>query len=95
MSQIKSRITIANVAMAVSGTEYNYTLPANTKKFKIKLRNVGYPLKLAIVSGTSGTTYVNIPQGESHEEEDIRFPNTILYFQTTANSQVAEIISYI
>ena len=81
--------------MTSANTEYSYTLPNNTKKFEIKLRNVGYPLKLAIVKGTSGTTYVNIPNGGRHKEEDIRFPNTILYFQTTANSQVAEIISYI
>lgn len=95
MALIKSRITVANVSMATKNTEYSYTLPAKTKKFKIKLRNIGYPLKLAIVEGESGTTYVNIPNGGSHGQEDIRFPNIILYFQTTANTQVAEIISYI
>ena len=83
------------MAMATQNTEYSYTLPAKTKKFKIKLRDPGYPLKLAIVAGTSGTTYVNIPNGGSHQQEDIRFPNTILYFQSTIGSMVAEIISWI
>ena len=95
MGLIKSRITIANVDIANANTEYSYELPANTKKFKVKLRNVGYPLKLAIVEGDSGTTYVNIAQGKSHEQKDIRISNTILYFQTTAGSQVVEIISWI
>jgi len=92
---IKSRITIENVDMATANEEYYYALPAKTKKYKIRLRNVGYPLKLAIVEGDSPTTYVNIAQGKSHEEDDVRTPNITLYFQTTANTQVAEIISFI
>ena len=91
----KSKITIANVAMATANQEYSYELPANTKKYEIKLRNVGYPLKLAIVEGESSTTYVNIAQGKKWKADDVRVPGTVLYFKTTANTQVAEIISFI
>ncbi len=94
MGVIKSRPTIKNVSMATANTEYSYALPTGTRKFKIKLRNIGYPLKLAIVSSGSGTTYVNIDQGKSHTEDDIRVPLT-LYFQSPANSMVAEIISWV
>lgn len=89
-----ARPTVNNTAMALANTEYSYSLPAGTSRFLIKLRNAGYPLQLCVVSGGSGTTYYNIANGKTHEEIDIRGKDIILYFRTTAASQVAEIISF-
>ena len=94
MGIIKARPTIVNVDITLANTEYSYTLPAKTRKFTIKLRDPGYPLKLAIVESGSGTTYVNIPQGGTHMEDDIKVPLT-LYFQSITGSMVAEIISWV
>jgi|TARA_Y100000310_G_scaffold107269_2_gene105739 thiamine pyrophosphokinase len=94
MGVIKSRPTIENTAMTTANTEYSYKLQAGTRKFTIKLRDVGYPLKLAMVESGSGTTYVNIVQGQTYTVDDIKVPLT-LYFQSTTGSMVAEIISWI
>jgi len=90
---IKSRPTIKNVDITSADTEYSYALPSGTRKFTIKLRDPGYPLKLAMVAMGSGTTYVNIPQGGTYAIDDIRTPLT-LYFQSPQSSMVAEIISW-
>ena len=94
MGIIKSRPTIANEDITLADTEYSYALPAHTKKFTIKLRDPGYPLKLCVVESGSGTTYYNIPQGATHMEDDIKAPIT-LYFQSPEASMVAEIISWV
>ena len=86
--------TIANVAITLADTEYSYSLPSGTKRFFIKLRNPGYPLQLCVVSGESNTIYHNIAQGGTYEERDIKGTGLVLYFRTTAASQVAEIISF-
>lgn len=91
---MESKVTIANVDMALANTEYSYALPAGARRFKIKLRNIGYPMQLCVVSGGSGTTYYNIAQSKTHEEKDIKGTGIILYFRTTANNQTAEIIAF-
>ena len=91
---MESKITIANVDITSANTEYSYALPTGTRRFKIKLRNPGYPLQLCMVLGESNTTYYNIAQGKTHEEKDIKGAEITLYFRTTAASQVAEIITF-
>ena len=90
---MEGKVTIANVDITLANTEYSYALPSGVRRFKIKLRNVGYPLQLCVISGESNTTYYNIAQGKTHEEKDIKGTGITLYFRTTAASQVAEIIS--
>ena len=91
---MESKSTIANVDIVLANTEYSYALPTGAKRFKIKLRNPGYPLQLCVVSGESNTTYYNIAQGKTHEEKDIKGTGITLYFRTTVASQVAEVISF-
>ena len=95
MDRINSRPTIGNVAMAMANTEYSYDLPVGTSRFIIKLRNPGYVLKVCWVSEVSGTIYKNVMQGGSYEESDLREGSNVLYFQTTADDQVVEIISWV
>lgn len=90
-----SRVTVANTTMTSANTEYSYSLPDFTKKFQVKLRGVGAPFKVAFVSGKSGTTYVNVPNGGSHKEDEVKGKDNVLYFQSPSANQVAEIISWI
>ena len=93
MEVILAKPIIKNLAMTVAGTEYSYILPVGTKMFRVKLRNVGYPLKMAIDEGESGTTYVTIANGQN-QEEIVKGGGATLYFQTTVNGQVVEILSF-
>ena len=89
------RPTIANTTMTSADTEYNYTLPAGTIRFEIKLRAQNALLKLSFVSGESGTTYITIPYGASYSEIDAKAGSRVLYFQSPTASQIAEIKSWI
>lgn len=86
------RPTIYNVAMTTSGTEYSQALPLYVRKFTFQLRGSN-DCKFCFTSGESGTKYVTIKSGSSYSEEDLSSAFIItLYFQSPADSQVAEII---
>lgn len=91
----KARPTVANVSMPSANTEYSYELPEGTREFWIKLRDAGYALKLAMVSGDSGTTYLTVQNGKIHKETDIKSSKIYLYFRSTQASMVAEIIAFV
>lgn len=93
MEIIKAKPTITNITLTLANTEYSYALPEGTKEFWLKLREEGYPLKVAMVLGDSGTTYFIIQNGEVHREENLKGAIT-LYFQCPASSQTAEIIVF-
>jgi len=91
---IIARPTIENTAMTDANTEYSYAFPSGTTRFTIKLRNVGYPLKLAMVASGSGTTYINIANGQTYREKNIKGSIT-LYFQSPRAAMTAEILSWV
>lgn len=82
--------TVANTTMTSADTEYSYTFPEGTKKFRIKLRALNALLKTAFVSGQSGTTYITIPYGDELVME-AKVGGSTIYFQSPTASQVAEI----
>jgi len=86
--------TIYNVTMTLANTEYSQALPANTRKFLIKCRT-SFAIKLAFVSGQSGTNYITIPADQAYWEDHILVSNLTLYFQCATAGQVAEIIVWI
>lgn len=88
--QITSRSTIANTAMTSSNTEYSYTIPANVKRIRFKLRAINALLKFCFVESGSGTTYFTVPYGEAHEINDARLGGKVLYVQSPTASQVLE-----
>lgn len=88
------RPTIVNLALTDADTEYSYAVPAETKKMLIKSRNTG-DIKLAYVSGESGTTYITIPAGTSGKWiQGVNFFDLTLYMQSPVGSDVAEIEIY-
>ena len=88
--QITSRSTIANTAMATQNTEYSYTIPANVKRIRFKLRALNAPLKFSFTALASGTTYITVPDGETYEINDARLGGKTLYVQSPTASQVLE-----
>jgi len=85
--------TVANVGIPLANTEVSYALPANTKRFMIKLRDIA-TMKLAYVVAGSGTTYVTVPSGGVYGEDGLSSPSLTLYFQSTAAGSTAEIVSW-
>ena len=85
--------TIYNVSMATANTEYSQVLGTNVKRFSIKLRDF-QDLKLAYVSGTSGTIFISVPAASEYHEENLKVTSLTLYFQSDAAGQVAEIVEW-
>lgn len=83
---------IANVTANIKNTEYSYTFPVNTKKYKISARG-NSKIKLAFNSGESATNFVTIHPGNSYEESGLNVSITV-YFQTSKDSEVIEILSW-
>jgi hypothetical protein len=90
---IKSKPTVDTVSMTSANTEYSYELPQHTQEFWLKLRAIGYDMKVAMVAGESGTTYFTIRSGEIHKEKT-KASKTTLYFQSPEAAMTAEILSF-
>lgn len=83
---------IYNKAITLAATEESQVLTNGTKRFTIRVR--GYSsLKLAFVSGESGTNYITIPRGCSMTSDWLDVSDT-LYFQTDKANQVVEILEW-
>lgn len=91
---MNSRPTIENINITDADTEYSYELPEGTKRFSIKLRDLGHELKVCFVSGED-TNYINVSSGKSYSENNIKGSKNTLYFKSPSVSQTAEIISWI
>lgn len=85
--------TIYNITMTLADTEYSQALPTNCRKFTCKCRGE-YNVKLAFVSGASGTTYLTIPSTQNYWEDHMVLEATTLYFQCATAGQVFEIVAW-
>jgi hypothetical protein len=81
---------VYNVTMTDANTEYSQELPAGVVRFALKCRGA-YDMKLAFVSGESGTNYETIPANAEVEHAAVTLRGRTLYFQCVAAGQVAEI----
>jgi len=81
------------VTMTNANTEYSQALPANTKKFRIHLRDwTGF--RLAYETGKVATPtdpYETIPDGAEKYEEELNLASHTLYFASAAAGKTAEI----
>jgi hypothetical protein len=91
---MKARMSIENIDIILANTEYSYALPNGTRKFTIKLRDMGYDLQICFVSGDSNTTYITLTNGNSYTENEIKGTGS-LYFRSNQANQVAEILVYV
>lgn len=86
---------VANISMAIAGSEYSYGIVSGTKKITIKSREKG-ALQLARNAGQSGTNYISIPPGNSYTIDGIDSSvGVVLYFQSTKPADTLEIVYWI
>ena len=81
------------VAVTSADTEYSQALPANTKKFRIHLRDYA-AFRLAYVTGkvaASTDPFETVPAGSEKYEDGLLLASTTLYFASSVATKVAEI----
>ena len=83
---------IYNVAVALANTEVSQALTASTKFFLIRARGRS-KIKLAFVSGESGTKYITVSPGCVYTQDGVSFTGT-LYFQTSLASETIEVLEW-
>ena len=86
--------TIQNVTLATAGTEYTITLPANTERFKIRVRGSS-KLQIAYTSGQTGTNYISIYPGACYEEAALDIASLSIYVQASKSGETLEIVSWV
>ena len=86
--------TIENQSIALAATEYNYVLPANTKRFKIQNR-LGGPIQISFIVTQSATKFWTVFPGQQFDGENIKNPGGLtIYYQSPNAGQMLEIISW-
>lgn len=80
------------VTPGIANIETSQALTSGTKRFTIRVRGISQ-MKLAYISGQSGTTFISIPKGTSYTQEGLNFTGT-LFFQVDKISQTIEIIEW-
>lgn len=91
-----TNITVANVSLTATDTEYSYTFPANTISFMIKLRDQGAQLYYSFETGTlpssgDGSSYMTLFQGVLRSQDNVEWSRKTIYLGSDTASQVAEI----
>lgn len=86
--------TVVNMTLPNADEEYIIYLPPGTQRFTIKVRNSKL-LKLAYISGESGTTYLSLFPGCSLTERSLASTtNYVLYVQSPQPGAVVELVSW-
>lgn len=85
---------IINKTLTTNSTEYSQALPAGMHYFEVSCRSMN-DMKLAFISGQSGTTYVTIPAGTVRYFRGRFFTiatGLIIYLQSPSDNVIAEIL---
>ena len=86
-------VTKYAVSLTSANTEYSQALPANTKKFRIHLRDFS-EFRLAYVTGKVATPtdpYETIPAGSEKYEDGLNIASLTLYFASSIAEKTAEV----
>lgn len=82
---------ISNLSMPTANTEYNFSFPTTTKKFRIQSRS-NSKLQLSYISGDSNINFITIPYGNSYEIDNLKLSSILdIYIQSNKNSDTLEI----
>lgn len=86
--------TITLLAMPVNSTEYNISLPVDTKKFIIKDQEYSSVVNLSFIS--NDTNYIKIPRGCSYEESDLKLTTSsrTLYLKSNKDNVTIMCLSW-
>lgn len=89
-----SEPTIQNIVALSANTEYNFTIPKGTKKYRFRVRGDAR-LQYAFTVGGSSTIYVTVYPGNNEEESDVNITaDKIIYFMTSKANQSIEVITW-
>jgi hypothetical protein len=86
---------IVNISAPIANTEYSYTIPTNSKKILIRVRDGLAKMRLAFVLGDTTIKYISMSMGAIFTEDNMKTsPGFTVYFQTSKPDQVVEILSW-
>lgn len=80
--------TIYNLTLTSADTEYSQSLPEYVTKIMIKARSTTSTIKLAWVSGQSGSTYITIPANQTYWDDYVGASLTAFVQSSTAGEVV-------
>lgn len=86
--------TIVNIQTVLANTEYSYTFPNNTKRYRINTRNNAI-LQFAFISGQTNTQYIKINPGSYYEESGLDILTVTVYFRSNKAGEIVEILSWV
>jgi len=91
-SAVVSVPNIQNVAV-VASTEIAVVMPANTRRFQLKMRDVS-SMELRYVPAAPMDNYYTVECGNSYEEVDLSAAQTYTLYITPQKSGVLEVLSW-
>lgn len=84
--------TIVNINVALAGVEESFTLPDNTTRFSINIREIDTDMNL---SYTSSGDYIKIKRGVTYSEDKLKTNSVTLYFTTNKDNKTVELVYWI
>lgn len=81
-----------------AGVEVSQALPANTKRFLIKLRDTGSGSVTRVgyvINSTNAGPYLTFPSNATYDEQKLDASGLTIYLQTSLAGQVIEIVSWV
>lgn len=96
--ELAARPVIYNVTLTTANTEVSRVLPSGTRKFTLQCRDTTVDIKLAFVSGESGSNFITILGNAAYNEDFIEVPGGFtltLYMQSTSTAApIVEIVAW-
>ena len=86
--------TIQNVSVITANTEVSCTLPIDSKRFIVRVREGDTKVRLAFISGGTSTNYFTINPGIVFSEMDVNASSVTLYFNTNQAPRTIEVLSW-
>jgi hypothetical protein len=86
---------IQNIPFAAANTEYTITLPNNTKRYQIRVRDDASKGRIAFVPGETATNYWTLTRGTIVDSYTMNLPiNPLIYMSLDKPSQVVEVLAW-
>ena len=86
--------TIQNISVTTANTELSCTLPIDSKRFIVRVREGDTKVRLAFVLGGTSTNYFTISPGTAFSEMDVNASSIILYFNANKAPRTIEVLSW-
>lgn len=87
---------IQNVPFALADTEYEITLPDNTKRYQIRVRDDASKGRISFTSGQTATNYWTLTRGTIVDSYVMNLPiNPKIYMRLDKPTQVVEVMAWV